>query len=170
MTRSKLTRQVLAKHLSLCGYEVFGERYAAVEAVQTPGGVLVDLAAVSTVRDPVVHAVACAATYSEALQALGALSSVKGEGVANALWLATTLETLVALGEPKELKKRGFGLAVVEAEESLGLGSARVSVELEAKIEARKARWPGLEEKLRASGKVELAELLAKTLGKKPKV
>ncbi|QOJ78915.1 hypothetical protein IG193_00155 [Infirmifilum lucidum] len=170
MSPPKLTRPILARHLAMCGHVVFGERYVVLENLKTPGGVGVDLAVVSTLPEPSVHAVIAAAAFSEARQGIDALVRVRGERVANTHWLAATLDAYVALGRPRELEKNGIGLVVVRVESTFGLGSAETIVELPAKPEARRAWWVQLEEALRARGRQDLVEALRGTLGKKPRV
>lgn len=170
MTSSSITRPLLVKHLSICGYNAFGERYVSVEGVNTPGGVTVDLAPVSLVNHPVVHAVMVAVTFSEVGGAVERMLRVRDERVANALWLGVPFEVSEAMGKPKTLEKNGLGLIVVKAQSSFGLGTAGVIVELYPRIEARKTRWEALEEKLKEKGKDDLVAELEKTLGKKPKV
>ncbi len=170
MPPQKLTKPILARHLAMCGHAVFGEKYVLIEGLKTPGGVDVDVVAVSTLPEPSVHAAAVAATFSEARQGIERLVRAKGERVANAHWLVTTLDSYVALGKPRELEKNGIGLVVVKAESTFGLGSAEAVVELPARLEARRVWWAQLEEALRARGRQDLAEALRSTLGKKPRV
>jgi len=170
MPPDKVTRPVLAKHLAMCGSEVFGARYIALESLRTPGGVEVDLVAVSISPALAVHAVFAGATYSEARQALERLTRAVQERVANIHWLAVPFEAYVALGRPEELRRSGAGLIVVKAESTFGLGSAETLVELEPKPVERRISWPQLDEALRARGKQDLAKGLAETLGRKPKL
>ncbi|WP_219731650.1 hypothetical protein [Infirmifilum uzonense] len=168
MTPPTLTKPALINHLAMCGFKAFGNRYLTVQGATTPGGVTVDLVAISVTQPPAVHATIAATTYSEALASMDKLVKIINEKVANAVWLAIPFEVSEALGGFKRIEKAGIGLIVVKAQSSFGLGSAEVLVEVLPKVEARKQPWPDLQSKLKEKGKPELALELEKTLGKKP--